>query len=84
MRPAWPIWTVVAVLYSSLCASKRTAPSVAAYVDGQQVVVSLNYSRWSGYFNNQIQFVTGKSAYTLMTTCDPSDHTCQQRRRCFP
>ena len=67
MRPAWPIsWTLAVLLHSNLCARAYPSLSVATYVDGQQIIVNLNYSKWSGYFNTQIHFATGK------TTCHNS------------
>lgn len=69
MRPAWPnIWTFAALLHSSLCAQTYSPPSVATYIDGQQIIVTLNYSTWSGYFNNQIHLATGRSTCTHSKT----------------
>ena len=42
---------------------------MTTYVEGQQVIVNLKYSTWSGYFNNQVHFGTGKSTQTQFLSC---------------
>ena len=62
MRLVWPaIWTLVwhlclVGLPGVIC----VAPSIAKSVQNKQVITALNYSTWSGYFSNQVNFVAGK------------------------
>jgi len=65
MRLVWPaIWTLVWQL-CLVCLPRVTcvAPSIAKSVQNKQVIIALNYTTWSGYFSNQVNFVAGKRVY---------------------
>ena len=62
MRLTCQVTRIIIVILQSiqLPSAFGAIPSVARLVNNQQVTVTLNYSTWSGYFYNQIQFVKGK------------------------